>query len=300
MNAITPGKQVIVVGTPFHASDLHADLKSKMIVTNGKVSGWCVREYPSIFPDGRILWSNRYTYKDLMEKKKTQGNLIFSREHLCKPIVSDATIFPFELLQKCFIRMETTKLVKNRDSFPVKMKRIVLGCDFGISQSVGADYSCFSTVGQDENDQYWLMNLTRIKGKSFSEQIATIKNLHVNFRYDVINMESNVFQMIFVQEADRQGLPVVSDVTTKNKNDFKDGLPGLTVVMEQGKFKMPRGDQNSIDTTDLVASEFSSIAFTDHGLQSISEHDDIPFSIWKAIRGHHLTSANGFRFSFIG
>ena len=299
MNAIVPGKQVIVVGTPFHNSDLHADLKSKMIVKDGKSSGWFVREYPSLFPDGRVLWPGRYSFADLMEKKKTQGNLIFSREHLCKPIVSDASIFPYDLIQRCHVRMDNVVLTKNRESFAIKMKRITLGCDFGISQSIGADYSCFATIGQDENDIYWLMNLTRLKGKSFAEQIATIKSLHSSFQYDVINMESNVFQMIFVQEADRQGLPVVSDVTTKNKNDFKDGLPGLTVVFEQGKFKMPRGNQESIDTTDLVGMEFSSIAFTDKGLASMSEHDDIVFSVWKGVRGHNLSAANGFRFSFL-
>jgi hypothetical protein len=44
------------------------------------------KEYLAIYPDGRILWENRWNYTDLMDKRQSQGNLIFSRELLCRPI----------------------------------------------------------------------------------------------------------------------------------------------------------------------------------------------------------------------
>ena len=79
---LVPGGQIIVVGTPFHAEDLYGDLKTK--------NGWFVIEYPAIFPDGRILWPQRWSFKDLMDKKETQGSIIFSRENLCLPITNES------------------------------------------------------------------------------------------------------------------------------------------------------------------------------------------------------------------
>ena len=76
MNMIIPGGQTIVVGTPFHAQDLYGDLKTK--------KGWFVIEYPAIFPNGKILWPQRFSYATLMDMRNTQGNIIFSREHGCR------------------------------------------------------------------------------------------------------------------------------------------------------------------------------------------------------------------------
>ena len=88
---LVPGGQIIVVGTPFHASDLYGDLKSKSKTATGSDKGWFMIEYPAIFPDGRILWPQRWSFADLMEKRTTQGNIIFSRENLCRPITNESS-----------------------------------------------------------------------------------------------------------------------------------------------------------------------------------------------------------------
>jgi hypothetical protein len=61
MNMIVPGGTVGIVGTPFHSNDMYGDLKNK--------KNWKVFEYPAIYPDGRLLWDNRWDYKGLMDKK---------------------------------------------------------------------------------------------------------------------------------------------------------------------------------------------------------------------------------------
>src|ERR1035437_1374305 len=195
MNAIVPKGQVVVVGTPFHSNDLYGDLKEK--------KGWKVFEYPAIFPDGKILWSNRYSFRDLMEKKESQGDLIFSRENLVRPIVSDSSIFPWELVSRSFVGMQETMLVKNRESYPMKFNKIVTGCDFALSSSVGADYSVFMTWGITENEEMYLMHVYREKGKSYAEQMAVLKTIHSNFRPDCIYAENNQFQRIFIEGIDR-------------------------------------------------------------------------------------------------
>lgn len=300
MNMLVPGGQIIVVGTPFHASDLYGDLKSKSKTATGSDKGWFVIEYPAIFPDGRILWPQRWGFLDLMEKRTTQGNIIFSRENLCRPITNESSIFPLKVLERSLVRMENYCLVRNRDDFPIKFNKVVVGCDFAISSNVGADYAVFTVWGvEDETGERWLLHFWRDKGKTFNEQMQVLKGINVRFRPDSIVMEQNVFQQIFVQESDRQGLPVVGHTTGIDKYDLKSGWPGLAIDFERGKIHIPIGDKYSQDIKDLIFTDLGSVAFTDKGLESVGEHDDISSSFWLAKLAANLITT-GFKYTFLG
>lgn len=292
MNMLVPGGQIVVVGTPFHAADLYGDLKSK--------KGWFVIEYPAIFPDGRILWPQRWSFFDLLDKRSTQGNIIFSRENLCRPITNEASIFPLKVLERSLLRMENYVLVRNRDDFPIKFNKVVTGCDFAISANVAADYTVFSTWGvDDETGERWLLNFHRQKGMTFNEQMQTLKGINARFRPDTMILEQNTFQQIFVQESDRQGLPVVGHTTGIDKYDLKTGWPGLSIDFERGKIHIPVGDDYSRNVKDLIFSDLGSVAFTDKGLESVGEHDDISSSFWLAKLGANLITT-GFKYVFLG
>lgn len=291
MNMLVPGGQIIVVGTPFHASDLYGDLKTK--------KGWFVIEYPAIFPDGRILWPQRWSFFDLLDKRASQGNIIFSRENLCRPITNESSIFPLKILERSLVRMDNYVLVRNRDDFPIKFNRVVTGCDFSISANVGSDYTVFTTWGiDDDNGERWLLNFHRQKGMTFNEQMQTLRGINSRFRPDVMVLEQNTFQQIFVQESDRQGLPVVGHTTGIDKYDLKTGWPGLAIDFERGKIHIPIGDEYSRNVKDLIFSDLGSVAFTDKGLESVGEHDDISSSMWLAKLGANLITT-GFKYSFI-
>ena len=290
MNMLVPGGQIIVVGTPFHAQDLYGDLKTK--------KGWFVIEYPAIFPDGRILWPQRWCFKDLIDKKNTQGNIIFSRENLCRPIVSDSSIFPLDVLKRSLVRMDNYTLVSNRDNFPKKFNKVVTGCDFAISSAVGADFYCYSTFGIDEDNGMWLMNLQMGKGKTYDEQIQMLRSINSNFRPDVMIFESNVFQQIFTDQAQKYGMPVVPHNTGTEKNDLSKGWPALAIMYERGLIHIPTGDEYSVRIKDAIFEQLGSVAFTDKGLQSVGSHDDICSSQWLAALGRNL-SCFGFKFSFM-
>lgn len=301
MNALLSGGQAVVVGTPFHASDLYGDLKSKMNTKSMRnTATWKVFEYPGLFPDGRVLSPLRLPYHELMEKKETQGNIIFSREILVRPIVSDSSIFPYETLEKAFLGMDSIKLVNNRESYGLKFNKVVMGCDFAMSASVGADYSVFSTWGVTEADEMYLMHIYRAKGKSFTEQLAILKSIYSNFRHDVIFAEDNQMQRIFVEGMDKANLPVFPHTTGTNKYDLKTGLPGLAIMFERYKIKLPRGDEYSRDMTDIIVSEFSSVAFTDKGLEGVGAHDDCTMSTWIAgCAMRHMTNGSGVGLTFL-
>lgn len=290
MNMLVPGGQIVVVGTPFHAQDLYGDLKTK--------NGWFVIEYPAIFPDGRILWPQRWCFKDLIDKKNTQGNIIFSRENLCRPIVSDSSIFPLDVLKRSLVRMDNYTLVSNRDNFSKRFNKVVTGCDFAISSAVGADFYCYSTFGIDEDNGMWLMNLQMGKGKTYDEQIQMLRSINSNFRPDVMIFESNVFQQIFTEQSQKYGMPVVPHNTGTEKNDLSKGWPALAIMYERGLIHIPTGDEYSVRIKDAIFEQLGSVAFTDKGLQSVGSHDDICSSQWLAALGRNL-SCFGFKFSFM-
>lgn len=292
MNMLVPGGQIIVVGTPFHAEDLYGDLKTK--------NGWFVIEYPAIFPNGRILWPQRWSFKDLMDKKETQGSIIFSRENLCRPITNESSIFPMEILTRSLLRMENYTLVDSREEFPIKFSKVVVGCDFAISANVGADYAVFSVWGIDElTDERWLLHLYREKGAKFFEQMNVLRRINSRFRPDLIVMENNTFQQIFVETADTEGMPVIGHTTGIDKYDLKIGWPHLSTLFERGKIHIPVGNVYSQQVKDLIFQDLGSVAFTEKGLESVGSHDDISSSFWLAdLAASRMTT--GFKFDMLG
>ena len=298
MNMLVPGGQIIVVGTPFHASDLYGDLKSKSKTATGSDKGWFVIEYPAIFPDGRILWPQRWGFLDLMEKRTTQGNIIFSRENLCRPITNESSIFPLKVLERTLVGMDKYTLVNNVDDFPMKFSKVVVGCDFSISANVGADYTVFTVWGVTEDREMYLLHMYRDKGKTFHEQMQVLRGINVHFHPHCMVLEQNTFQQIFVQESDKQGMPVIGHTTGIDKYDLKTGWPGIAILMERGKMHIPVGDKYSEDIKDLIFSDLGSVAFTDKGLESVGSHDDISSSIWLATLGANKLFT-GFKYAFL-
>lgn len=291
MNMIQPNGQVIVVGTPFHSEDLYGDLKAS--------KSWHYREYPSIYPDGRLLWPTRYSLQQLLEKKESQGTVNFSREHLCRPITNESSLFPGYILDRSLVGMQSFTMVSNRDSFPLKFDRLVIGVDLALSSAVGADYTVFIVGGLDNEGNVWILNITRLHGRPYNEQLTILKNLNINFRPDIIVIEDNGFQALFSTMADKEGMPVIGSTTTaKSKNDLKTGIPGLSVLFERGKIKVPVGDVNSRDSKDLLFAELMSVTWTDRGIQATSGHDDTVMALHQLIKGLDYKNT-GFDFHFM-
>lgn len=264
---------IVSHNTPFVGTDLYADLKKKKTFK--------VFEYPAVMPSGEVVWEDFYPMAKILEKRATQGSLVFSREILCTPISTDSTIFPYHTLEKCFSPSFT--LINNIQSAPTKFEKVALGCDFAISSSVGADYSVFISLGLDERGDIWILNIWREKGKTYNEQIAQVKYLHSNFNYDIIFMEDNQMQAIFVQGGQEAGLPVKPYRTTASKHSLTKGWPSLAVIFENRKIRIPRGNQESIDKTDIIVSEATSITYSNNGgLKSTGAHDDTMSSLFIA------------------
>ena len=95
-------------------------------------------------------------------------------------------------------------------------------------------------------------------------------------------LESNQMQAIFGQElrADTD-LPIKEFHTTGlAKHSLERGLPSLRTLLENGKFRIPRGDARSVELTDLWITELNQFLFDKGRVQSIGAHDDVAMACW--------------------
>ena len=306
-NMIIPGGQIVVVGTPFHAADLYASLE--------KNPRYCFRKFPAISKEGTALWPQRYSAETLSDKKVEIGSIRFTREFLVEPISDDMSIFPERLF-----RGQPTEVFNVKLGMPARfwnqmgiVSRFV-GVDFAISSSTSADYTAVFVMGLDSTGNRWVLDIQQHRGLEYQEQLSLINAIGQKYRPDVIFLEANQMQRIFGDELIRNSdLPIMKFYTTgkgntktsnkklpkgntvsQNKNSLEGGVPSLRVLLENKKFRIPRGDTRSVEMTDKWISEMKAFTWADGKLQGVGSHDDLVMACWicdQAIR------QSGFSFS---
>lgn len=277
---VEPFGYLCVFGTPYNSGDLYGDLKSD--------ARFKVFEYPAIFPDGQLLAPDRLTFSRLTEERQSLGTLVFNREYLVVPVADTSTIFPYEFLKRSIHGMEHISFTNDIESYPIKLVRVVVGCDFAISGNVGADYTVYTVWGTDSNNLIYLINLYREQGASHDLQVNRLIEFNARYKPNKLVCESNGFQRILAGMAKERGLINIEEfITTEgNKKDLKLGLPSLSALFESGRLRVPYGDENTRKLVDIMFGEFNSIAFNSKKgtLESVCGHDDTCMSSFMAIQ----------------
>lgn len=252
-------------------------------------------EYPVVFPDGRPLAPDRYTFEDIKTKRTELGSIVFAREYLVIPISDNSTIFPYEYLRRSTVGMDKVSFADSIEFFPFELQRVVVGCDFAVSGNIGADYTVYSVWGIDYSNNFYLINYFRAKGMSHNEQVDKIVLFNRLYKPDKIVCESNGFQGILSALARERGLSNIEQFTTTegNKKDLYSGLPSLSAMFERGQIKVPYKEGDTRQKVELMFSEFASVTFrSDKGkLEASSGHDDIVMSAFLSL--HTLREENG-------
>lgn len=278
MPTCVPGGQIIFVGTPFTKMDMFAGFKEN--------EEWTVAEYPAIFPNGEILWKERYDFKALMSKRVELGETGFSREFLVKPVSSESTLFPNKYTERAFFGSDLDIVCNSRFDMTRNFKKISVGCDFAFSANIGADYTVYTVLGEDYQDRIWLIYQYRDKGLSFDTQISKLSYINDAFTPDVFFIESNQAQSVFADGAKELGLPVIAKQTGAEKHTFEKGIPKIAILFERGLIGLPTGNDESKMISNGIVNEFTQFTWADDGgVVSIGEHDDQAMSFWLAWRG---------------
>lgn len=279
---------IVSHNTPFHGADLYADLS--------KNPEYEFSRYAAITPEGKALWPGRYSLKTLLRKKSEIGPIRFTREFLCEPISDDMSLFPSYLFVGETVEQFTLTLGMPKAFWDEMGVTIFIGVDFALSSSVQADYTVIWVMGLDSYGNRWIIDIVRGKGMPYQMQLSKINELGKKYEAALVYLEANQAQRIFGDELIRTtDLPIKLFTTGVEKNALDKGVPSLRVLLENRKFRIPRGDARSIELTNLWREEMNNFTFTEGKLQSVGSHDDTVMAAWicdQAIR------AGGFSFDF--
>lgn len=289
-NMIVPGGQIIVVGTPFHSADLYADLAQN--------PEYEFRRYQALFGKAeRPLWSDRYDKATLLKKRTEIGSIRFTREFQCEPIADDMSLFPKYLFTGIPREQMSLTLGMPKEFWDQAGVTMYMGVDFALSSSVEADYTVIWVMGLDEYGNRWIVDIQRGKGLPYQDQLSKINEVARKYEPALIFLESNQAQRIFGDELIRTtDLPIkLFNTNATHKHALDKGVPSLRVLLENGKFRIPRGDARSVELTNTWRDEMRSFTYVEGSLKSVGTHDDTVMACWicdQAIR------AGGFSFDF--
>jgi hypothetical protein len=280
---VTPTGQIVVVGTPYHQDDLYFGFLRKN-------AEYVFRSYPGLVIDRatgkqKPLFPWLWSLEKLEQKKREIGTVAFTREIMVQPINDEMAIFPSDLFPPLFNK--TLCIRPNRSTRRALgiEHSVFMGVDIARSANVGADYFVIFVVGKDDHGNIFILDIIRRKGLQFRNQIALIESVSKFYDPQLVFIESNAAQQVLSDEVRRTTrVPVKEFVTTaQNKYPLDKGVPGLRILMENGKVFIPRGDDRSIGLTNAWMFEMQQFGFMDGKLQGIGAHDDQVMAFWFAI-----------------
>lgn len=274
--------------TPLHDQDLYSDLK-----TNPQ---YHFDTYPACDPNfSRALWPTRYSLDRLKQIREEVGSTRFAREYQCIAVSEESSLFPERIISECFdhdFEMPTALTKEEQHRL-----RVYTGVDLAMSTSVGADYTVILTIGVDEFQNRWILDIRRKKGLSMTEQLREIEDVYRNYNPMKILIEDNNFQRVFKDElVKRTDMPVEGFTTTRyNKNSIEKGIPSLQILFENKKFVIARKTERDRRLTDILVHELRCFSWQDGKLQGVGAHDDVPMALWFA---SEACSSSPFSFTF--
>lgn len=279
------GGQLVVVGTPLHADDIHGRKKSN--------PEWKSAEYPAITRDDdgteRVLWAAFRPMHYLKSRERSMGTLAFRQEYLLIPASSEASIFPPRLFtSRPEILAPWLRLRPTPEEFKARDWDYYAGIDLALSASAAADFTVIVVLGVDKYGNRHLVELVRSKGLGFRSQLALIKDVLAPFadtrRLSGVLVEANQAQRVFGDElASTTDLPIGQFTTTANgKNSLAGGVPSLRTLLENGKLRFARGDAYSQQQTEVLIGELQAFSWLKGKLQGVGAHDDTVMALWIA------------------
>ena len=272
------GSQIVLINTPRHAEDLTGYVKNALSDT------FKHKEYPAIFPDGRICWDWKLSYDFLQIRRNILGEIGFAQEYLCKAISDSTSLFPYEILESSKDTQRSyVDSLKKFDLYNNTLY-IISGSDFAKSASVSADDSVHIVFAITNNRHLYCLCMKTAKGLGYLEQMGLINNIEYFFKPNIIALENNGFQGLYeeIYKTQYKFSKVKGYFTGKQKNDWRIGVPSIRILFERGLIHMPyKTDEDKLLTNQFLA-QFNSISFTDKGLKAISGHDDIVFATYVA------------------
>lgn len=279
--------QLIMVGTAQHYKDLLHVLKDN--------EAYVWRKYKAItsVKNREVLIPERWSWEELMAKKKEIGSLAFAKEFMNEPLDEESTIFPMELMKRSFdLDFKAPYVYNGNGDFTTFM-----GVDFSVPGADGGDWTVVVTIGVDKVGNYYLFDVWRGRGFSFTEQLQVVMERCNRYSVAKCFLEDNMFQGIYKTVATSiSSLPIYGHtVTHSGKKSLLNGVPSMIVLFENMKMVLPysKEDERGIKMTEMLCEELHSFRMQDGKLGTVSDHDDIVMAFWHAFCASKDISVGG-------
>ena len=260
--------KIIVIGTRKHPDDLHRELGKSRIYKQ-----YVFRAFGK--DDQSVLWPERWSKERLMREKAEIGSLVFAQEYQNEAISEETSYFRREWIERCY----------NAGSQPQKHytggKPVFTGWDLSLiadrarAEENDSDYTVGITMELGDDGTRNILDIYRERGITPSQIIDVITSKAARFNPTLITIENNLFQCLYEQQLiSTTDLPIVGHTTGREKMDVFKGVPSLSVLFENGKYRIPRGDEQSVELTDVLTNELVGLG--------IETHDDTVMALWIA------------------
>lgn len=194
-----------------------------------------------------VLWSGKWHYEALMEKRGQMSMASFMRQYLNEPMSDEEKVFKDETVKEIVEQGKAKTLVQSWDNstdgeehdFGYGHMVIAVGVDLAISKKTTADNSAIAVWGMDERRKRILLWLEY--GKWSPDEIKQ-RVLDVNERFKPVKIvvENIAFQDMLRQDLAKDDLPVEGFRTTAGKKFSEEsGIAQIAMLMEQNKVLIP-------------------------------------------------------------
>jgi hypothetical protein len=276
--AITPmlrkDGSMLVVGTPQHQSDPLMELttiKAYRYAHYRAVTDWEKHE---------VLWPAGWSFEALMQRRAEIGTTAFAQEYQCEPVDDASSMFPWTVLERSFAPNISLQDAAT-STFP-----IYVGVDVARSGRIGADWWVAIAIELDEDGNRTVLSIERERGLSLPEQLERLRSLGKRFDPEAIVVEANAFASFISDEARRlTDLPIRPHTTGTEKAGLEGGVPGLVVLFENGKYRIPRKTDRDKAATDELLHELNHFGWEGATVKGRGANDDCVMALWLAELG---------------
>lgn len=258
--------RIVVIGTRKHPEDLHAEL--------GRNTRYRQFVFRAI-EEGRALWPERWPLERLLREKEEVGSVIFAQEYQNEPVCEETAYFRRDWIERCFDYHAVL-----RDSYRGG-KPVFTGWDLAVvadrerAEERDSDYTVGITIALGEDGTRHIIDIFRERGLTPSQVLGIIKARARQFGPRLVTIENNLFQRLYEQALiSTTDLPVAGHTTGREKMDIYRGVPSLSVLFENGKYRLPKGNERSARLTDILTDELVGLG--------VEAHDDMVMALWIA------------------
>ncbi|MFC1552927.1 hypothetical protein ACFL6P_10245 [Candidatus Latescibacterota bacterium] len=260
--------RIIVIGTRKHPNDLHRELGN-----NPRYKQYVFRAIGK--DDKSVLWPERWPIERLLREKEEIGAVVFAQEYQNEPISEEISYFRREWIERCY------NFGSSLREYYTGSKPVFTGWDLSLitdrerAEEKDSDYTVGITLELGDDGTRNILDIYRERGITPSQIIEVITSKAARFNPTLITIENNLFQCLYEQQLiSTTDLPIVGHTTGREKMDVFKGVPSLSVMFENGKYRLPRGDELSVELTDILTNELVGLG--------IETHDDTVMALWIA------------------